>query len=118
MNKNHLLCYFYMTRAHTIAFYYHLSDVMSNNYCSELCIYKSLSSVAEPLEVIVVLDLTVHILGFNRFPASMHRPFFTGQQLSGHGTKFILEMVDLDDLRHVMKALYMFLFSTWLYFYT
>ena len=41
---------------HNITFCYHLSDVMSNSYCSELSIYKSLSSIAEPLEVIVVLD--------------------------------------------------------------
>ena len=26
---------------------------MSNSYCSELCIYKSLTSVSEPLEVII-----------------------------------------------------------------
>ena len=59
---------------------------MSNSYCSELSIYKSLSSIAEPLEVIVVLDLTEHSFRFNRPPASMHQPLITGQQFSGYSS--------------------------------
>ena len=82
-------------RAHTITFCYHLSDVMSNSYRCELCIYKSLTSVSESLEVIVILDLTEHSLGFNRPPTSMHQPLFTGQQFSGHSSQFIIAMVDL-----------------------
>ena len=33
---------------------------MSDSYGSELCIYKSLTSIAEPLEVIVIFDLSEH----------------------------------------------------------
>ena len=74
---------------------------MSNSYCSELRIYKSLSSIAEPLEVIVVLDLTEHSLGFNRSLASMHQPLITSQQFSGHCTEFIVAMIYLDAPRIV-----------------
>ena len=33
---------------------------MSDSYGSELCIYESLPSIAEPLEVIVIFDLSEH----------------------------------------------------------
>ena len=45
-------------RAHTIAFRYHFPDIMSHNFGSELCIYKSLAYIAEPLEVIVIFALS------------------------------------------------------------
>ena len=68
---------------------------MSNSYCSELSIYKSLSSIAEPLEVIVVLDLTEHSFRFNRSPATMHQALITSQQFSGHSSQLIITVVDL-----------------------
>ena len=39
---------------------------MSDGYRGELCIYKSLTSVSEPLEVIIVLDLTEHSHGISQ----------------------------------------------------
>ena len=72
---------------------------MSYGYRCELCIYKSLTSVSEPFEVIIVLDLTEHSLGFNRSPASMHQPLITSQLFSCHCTGFIVAMIYLDDPR-------------------
>ena len=48
---------------------------MSDSYCSELRIYKSLSSIAEPLEVVVIFDLFKHGFRLNRSPASMYQAF-------------------------------------------
>ena len=48
---------------------------MSDSYCSELRIYKSLSSIAESLEVVVIFDLSEHGVWLNRSPASMHQAF-------------------------------------------
>ena len=63
---------------------------MSEGYRCELCIYKSLSSIAEPLEVIVILDMAEHSLGFNWTPASMHQSLVTCQKFSGHRSQFIV----------------------------
>ena len=62
-------------RAYTIAFCYHLSDIMSDSYGSKLRIYKSLTSIAEPLEVIIIFDLSEHGFRLDRSPASMHQSF-------------------------------------------
>ena len=83
-------------RAHTIALRYHLSDIMSYSYGGELCIYESLSSIAEPLEVIVIFDLSEHGFRLDRSPASMHQAFVTCQQFSGHSTELIVAMVHLN----------------------
>ena len=48
---------------------------MSDNYGSELCIYKSLPSIIEPLEVIVVFHLSEHSFRLDWSPASMHKTF-------------------------------------------
>ena len=74
---------------------------MSDSYCSELRIYKSLSSIAEPLEVVVIFDLSEHGFRLNRSPASMHQAFITGQQFSGHSAELIVAMVYLNDPRIV-----------------
>ena len=60
---------------------------MSDSYGSELCIYKSLTSIADPLEVIVIFDLSEHGFRLDRTPASMHQTFVTGQQFSVHCTE-------------------------------
>ena len=88
-------------RAHIIALLYHFSDIMSHSYRCELCGNESFASIAEPFEVIVILDLTEHCLGFNRSPASMHQALITSQQFSGHCTEFIVAMIYLDDPRIV-----------------
>ena len=90
-------------RAYTIAFCYHLSDIMSDSYGSELCIYKSLPSIAEPLEVIVIFDLSEHGFRLDRSPASMHQTFVTCQQFSGHCAEFIVAMIHLNDSRIVLS---------------
>ena len=90
-------------RAHTIALRYHLSDIMSYSYGGELCIYESLSSIAEPLEVIVIFDLSEHGFRFDRSPASMHQAFITCQQFSGHCTELIVAMVHLNGSRIVFS---------------
>ena len=90
-------------RAYTIALRYHLSDIMSDSYGSELCIYKSLTSIAEPLEVIIILDLSEHSFRLDRSPASMHQTFITCQQFSGHCTEFIVAMIHLYDSRIVFS---------------
>ena len=68
---------------------------MSDSYCSELRIYKSLSSIAEPLEVVVIFDLSEHGFRLNRSPASMHQALITSQQFSGHSSQLIITVVDL-----------------------
>ena len=82
-------------RAHAIAFCYHFPDIMSNSYRSKLSIYESLSSITEPFEVIVILDLTEYSLRLNRSPASMHQALITSQQFSGHSSQLIITVVDL-----------------------
>ena len=84
-------------RAHIIAIRYHFPDIMSDGYRCELCIYKSLTSVSEPFEVIVILDLSEHSLGFNRSPASMHQYLVTSQQFSCHCTEFIVPVIHFYD---------------------
>ena len=90
-------------RAYTIAFCYHLSDIMCDSYGSELCIYESLPSIAEPLEVIVIFYLSEHGFRLDRSPASMHQPFATCQQFSGHCTELIVAMIHLNDSRIVFS---------------
>ena len=90
-------------RAYTIAFCYHLSDIMSDSYGSELCIYESLPSIAEPLEVIVIFYLSEHGFRLDRSPASMHQTFVTCQQFSGHCTELIVAMIHLNDSRIVFS---------------
>ena len=90
-------------RAYTIAFCYHLSDIMSDSYCSELRLYESLPSITEPLEVIVIFDLSEHGFRLDRSPASMHQAFVTCQQFSGHSTELIVAMVHLNDSRIVFS---------------
>ena len=70
---------------------------MSDSYCSELRLYESLPSITEPLEVIVIFDLSENGFRLDRSPASMHQPFITCQQFSGHSTKLIVAMVHLYD---------------------
>ena len=48
---------------------------MCHSYRSKLSLYESLSSVTEPFEVIVILDLTEYSLRLNWSPASMHQAF-------------------------------------------
>jgi len=86
-------------RAYAIAFCYHFPDIMSHSYGGELCIYKSLTSIAEPLEVIIIFDLSEHGFRLDRPPASMHQAFITCQQFSGHSTELIVAMVHLNDSR-------------------
>ena len=90
-------------RAYTIAFFNHFSDIMSDSYGCELCIYESLPSIAEPLEVIVIFYLSEHGFRLDRSPASMHQPFVTCQQFSGHCAEFIVAMVHLYDSRIVFS---------------
>ena len=44
----------------TIALCYHLSDIMSDSSGCELRIYEPLPAIVEPLEVIVIFDLSGH----------------------------------------------------------
>ena len=90
-------------RAYAIAFCYHLSYIMSDSYGSKLRLYESLPSIAEPLEVIIILDLSEHGFRLDRSPASMHQAFVTGQQFSGHCTELIVAMVHLNDSRIVFS---------------
>ena len=76
---------------------------MSDSYGSELRIYESLPSIAEPLEVIVVLYLPKHGFRFDRSPASMHQAFITCQQFSSHCTELIVAMIHLNDSRIVLS---------------
>ena len=68
---------------------------MSDSYCSELRIYKSFSSIAEPLEVVVIFDLSEHGFRLNRSPATMHQALITSQQFSGHSSQLIITVVAL-----------------------
>ena len=43
--------------------------------------------MAEPLEVIVIFDLSEHGFRLDRTPASTHQTFVTVKQLSGHCTE-------------------------------
>ena len=90
-------------RAYTIAFCYHLSDIMSDSYGSELRTYESLPSIAEPLEVIVIFDLSEHRFRFNRSFAAMHQSFITGQQFPCHCPEFIIAMIHLNGSRIVFS---------------
>ncbi len=46
---------------------------MSDSYCSKLRTYESLPSIAEPLEVIVIFDLSEHGFRLDRSPASFYK---------------------------------------------
>ena len=70
---------------------------MSNSYCGELRIYESLSSIAEPLEVVVIFDLSEHGFRLNRPPASMHQSLVACQQFSGHRSQFIVPVIHFYD---------------------
>ena len=76
---------------------------MSHSYGSELCIYKSLASIDEPLEVIVIFVLSEHSFRLYRSSASMHQTFVTCQQFSGHCTELIVAMIHLNDSRIVFS---------------
>ncbi len=76
---------------------------MSDSYGSELRTYESLPSIAEHLEVIVVLYLPKHGFRLNRPPASMQQSFVTGQQFSGYCTELIVAMIYLNDPRIVFS---------------
>ena len=90
-------------RAYAIAFCYHFPDIMSQSYCSELRLYESLPSITEPLEVIIIFDLSEHGFRLYRSPASMPQAFITYQQFSGHSTELIVAMVHLNDSRIVFS---------------
>ena len=76
---------------------------MCHSYSGKLCIYRSLPSIAEPLEVIVIFDLSEHGFRLDRSPASMHQAFITCQQFSGHCTELIVAMIHLNDSRIVLS---------------
>ena len=76
---------------------------MSQSYCSELRLYESLPSITEPLEVIIIFDLSEHGFRLYRSPASLPQAFITYQQFSGHSTELIVAMVHLNDSRIVFS---------------
>ena len=66
---------------------------MSDSYGSELCIYESLPSIAEPLEVIVIFDLTEHCFRFYWSLTSVLQALLTRKQFSCHRSQFIVAMI-------------------------
>ena len=88
---------------HYISVRDHLSDVMCHSYSGELCFHKSLSSVMEPFDVVVIFDLSEHGFRLDRSPASMHQAFITCQQFSSHRMELIVAMIHLNDSRIVLS---------------
>ena len=86
-------------RAYTIAFCYHLTDIMGDSNGCKLGGNEPFTSITEPLEVVVIFDLSEHGFRLDRSPASMHQSFITCQQFSGHSTELIVAMVHLNDSR-------------------
>ena len=68
----------------TIALRYHFSDIMSHSYRSKLCFHKLITTISEPLEVVVILYLPKDGLRFDRSHTSVLQSILTCKQFSCH----------------------------------